>query len=546
MLLRCVLVAAAAAAAAAADDAQLQCATCGMVTNWLTQVLNNTADELAAAKQQSDQRKDVDRVQKAQTKRWLKLEYGAALSAAVQDELEHVCTRDKLSQHKAIKASCNEFLDAHYDTLPRAVLDHNDEWCDELYSGCTGAARKAAIDAYTPTLLSEPKPKKSNEWVGPNKSVFRLVGKTFTPTVNRYDKHTVVMLFTSSPEGSTPPPKFSAAALAFYELAHAVNRSKTPPPVRFAQMDLRHNSVPGWLELASPEGLQLLLWLKGDKSKHPEMLPMQGEPDLADAEKDEIRKRLMQMLITHLKGAEGHALRKAAEQLEAGAGAAGAGEAGAFTTKTQQRAAQPPSGRAKRKASDAAPKASLRRAQTCEVCGLVSLRLHEALEEKKKELELSHEANRKKQQHIEKVQKAQTKRWLKQEYGAALAAALEDKLDGLCRTNDFKASACLGSLKGVGSSMLRTPDERPFSMGACELRLQERCDDVLGDHSDELMRATLDGKGADVCTELVRNCREPNAQLFNRSRIFHLEGDALGDAAKAAQATKAEEEHDEL
>ena len=42
---------------------------------------------------------------------------------------------------------------------------------------------------------------------------------------------------------------------------------------------------------------------------------------------------------------------------------------------------------------------------------------------------------------MEGVQKAQTKRWLLNEYGTMLAAELEDRLDEVCKTGRLEALA---------------------------------------------------------------------------------------------------------
>ena len=56
------------------------------------------------------------------------------------------------------------------------------------------------------------------------------------------------------------------------------------------------------------------------------------------------------------------------------------------------------------------------------------------------------------------MQKAQTKRWLKREYGAELAAAVEDRNDGVCedkklRDATCKAAAWKGGDDGEGSEL---------------------------------------------------------------------------------------------
>ena len=65
----------------------------------------------------------------------------------------------------------------------------------------------------------------------------------------------------------------------------------------------------------------------------------------------------------------------------------------------------------------------------CAACTLAMRRLYAAVNDTKTELELSREANEKKSASIDKVQKSQTKRWLKMEYGVALRAGVEEELE---------------------------------------------------------------------------------------------------------------------
>ena len=69
---------------------------------------------------------------------------------------------------------------------------------------------------------------------------------------------------------------------------------------------------------------------------------------------------------------------------------------------------------------------------TCAACTVAVKHLAGTLADQKKELELSKEFNDKKAAKVDKVQKAQTKRWLKNEYNVALRASVEEQMEALC------------------------------------------------------------------------------------------------------------------
>ena len=97
------------------------CAACMKAYDALSLVLNKTKSELELSKTANDKKSAaVDKVQKAQTKRWLKNEYGVALRAGIEEELEVLCTRDTFS---LMKPACTHFLEEHEDSLPRALID---------------------------------------------------------------------------------------------------------------------------------------------------------------------------------------------------------------------------------------------------------------------------------------------------------------------------------------------------------------------------------------------------------------------------------------
>ena len=110
----------------------------------------------------------VDKVQKAQTKRWLKNEYGVALRAGLEEEIELLCSRDVMTSSPALKAACVKFGEEHEDDLPRALLDAKplDPYCAASVPGCEGPAAEASIKAHAPKKArSEAVPKAKSAMV---------------------------------------------------------------------------------------------------------------------------------------------------------------------------------------------------------------------------------------------------------------------------------------------------------------------------------------------------------------------------------------------
>ena len=66
-------------------------------------------------------------------------------------------------------------------------------------------------------------------------------------------------------------------------------------------------------------------------------------------------------------------------------------------------------------------------------------------------MELSKEFNEKKAQKVDKVQKAQTKRWLKNEYGVALRAGIEEELEALCSREALSSTTELHRTSSSGN-----------------------------------------------------------------------------------------------
>ena len=107
----------------------------------------------------------------------------------------------------------------------------------------------------------------------------------------------------------------------------------------------------------------------------------------------------------------------------------------------------------------------------------------------KKDLELAHKNAATK---IDSVQKAQTKRWLKNEYNVALRASIEEELEVLCSRDAITASA----------------------------DVQRACNALLEEHEDTLPRAVLDEKTEAFCAKAVPGCAgeavESSVQAYTR------------------------------
>jgi len=254
-----------------------------------------------------------------------------------------------------------------------------------------------------------------------------------------------------------------------------------------------------------------------------------------------VRGRLMQMLVSSLGDKEGGVLQAAAaanrqRPLEKAASSAGGKRARKGGKVKGGKAAA--AARAKPKARDAQPALPLRRAQECELCGLFFSSMAKSLEETKAGMALSKAAAMRRQAQIEGMQKAQTRRWLKAEYGQNLAAALEEVVDGLCASDSLVDTACASeAAKGKaaawrGEPALRRPDERPFKRATCALRVKARCSTLVDEAADAMQRSALDGHDASACAALLRGCSVGAAMAYNST---HWER-----GAEAAGGTKDE------
>lgn len=140
-----------------------RCMACALLTAALGDALAATRAELDQFK--SAKEEAIGRVQKAQTRRWLKQEYGSSLYAGVEDAMDKVCALPALSAHTR---DCQAVREDREDELVRATLDDSaPEFCAAAVPGCTAedvvraiAERRARIDEAPPAPPAPPKPAK--------------------------------------------------------------------------------------------------------------------------------------------------------------------------------------------------------------------------------------------------------------------------------------------------------------------------------------------------------------------------------------------------
>eukprot|EP00308_Calcidiscus_leptoporus_P000938 CAMPEP_0119375752 /NCGR_PEP_ID=MMETSP1334-20130426/36591_1 /TAXON_ID=127549 /ORGANISM="Calcidiscus leptoporus, Strain RCC1130" /LENGTH=521 /DNA_ID=CAMNT_0007394135 /DNA_START=143 /DNA_END=1708 /DNA_ORIENTATION=- len=481
--------------------------------------MNYTKTELEASFENNAKKSaSIDRVQKAQTKRWLKNEYSVALRASIEDELEQVCNRDELRATKALRAACQHVVERGDETLPRSVLDGKAaSYCAQLLAGCEGeAAIKALNDTYR-QLRSEAVPAAGKDTFHRG-AVRKLVASTYTKFVMRKGLHALVMLHNSVPPAKTKgKPKnvgkrFLPAVDEFYALAQACNTSAKD--LIFAQLDLRLNEVPGELELPDASGFQFIFYPK-DNKESPRTVPAVGDAAVDKLPLAELRTQISQLLLTFIKGDAASAVTALMAKRSLADGNTKpqpqqppAAEAAAAPSTHASTAAATGSARRRRGIAEGALATALRQQEECDVCAAMVGELARALDATKTDLELSHDAALKKQAYIDGVQKAQTKRWLKREYSVALAASLEERLEKLCDDAAMGSAVCDNTTR-AGSTPANGAwrrDSASMARKDCLDTVKKRCRAVAEEHTETLQRGVLDGKRASLCPRLYRRC----------------------------------------
>jgi len=534
------MLAATVSASAALDTAA--CAVCHHSFRVLANNLNETKTELERSKDFNDKKaQKVDKVQKAQTKRWLKNEYGVALRAGLEEELELLCSREYMTVSSGLKAACSKFLEDHEDDLPRAVLDSKEEevYCAAAVTGCEGAAKKLALTEHQKQeLKSEPVPKAKRALV--RGCVTRLVGSTYSKgtRVASQTKHVLVLVHglqakATKSSGQVSSKRYAALLSEFYAFATATNSSAAGSGgdrFRFAQIDVSRNDLPNGTPLADPSGASILVYLRGEASSDPKSLPAVGETSLALAEAADVRSKLTQVLLTYLPKKDQALVRKVMQAREkegeagqvkgapptspgasaGGSGGSGDGSGSGGGGGSMSSVAKPATPARRRTSSVSKEAEASRRSQRCDACALLVSELASALNHTKTELERSKEFNDKKAQKVDKVQKAQTKRWLKNEYRVELAAAVEERLEKACDEAALFEPLCKDDLRagpwaGLGSGS-------SFDETACKKAGELRCKEVIEEHAEPLVRSALDEKGLAVCTKVLEGC-DPKVEL---------------------------------
>eukprot|EP00966_Prymnesium_polylepis_P048888 1131412-Prymnesium_polylepis.1 len=191
------------------------------------------------------------------------------------------------------------------------------------------------------------------------------------------------------------------------------------------------------------------------------------------------------------------------------------------------------------------------------MCGLVMGTQQTGLVKRKEKLKLTKEATERRQAYVEGVQKAQTKRWLKQEYGVELVDALEDAIDGLCeRQAEVVERVCgLPSFATVTDkeveiakkSVLKQPLKGTegydgYKPEECRGRIKTLCLRVVVAQPEEMEKTALAGGGPDGCMSLWPSCTKERAFLFHNSTEEAAAAKVRHDkAARRLQQTSEEE-----
>ena len=247
------------------------CAACVQSFRLLSSTLSSAKARLELSKEANDRKaQKVDRVQKAQTRRWLKNEYGVALRASLEEEMDVLCSRDAMTSSAELRTACTRFVEAHEEELPRAVLDEQSAlpFCEASVPGCDGETAERAIKAHAKQPKSEAAPKSTAARV--RGVVTRLVGKTYTKFVrDTSERHVLVLVHnkaaTASKSREASDLRYASLIAEYYALASAVASSSGDDKERFsfAQIDVSKNDVPSNTPLADASGTAVLLYGQG-------------------------------------------------------------------------------------------------------------------------------------------------------------------------------------------------------------------------------------------------------------------------------------------
>lgn len=158
-------------------------------------------------------------------------------------------------------------------------------------------------------------------------------------------------------------------------------------------------------------------------------------------------------------------------------------------------------------ASAAKPTTPKRRiAEECEACGLIVWRMQTIVSKKQEELKPTKKA---KEKAATKTDKHLSKRWIREEYSAELAEAIDEQIAALPKDGRLMSGACRPEETALGGSALRGSR---FDNAECKLRVEERVTNVAALHQDELTAAVIEGKGASVCAAVLAGCTADRAK----------------------------------
>jgi hypothetical protein len=267
-MLRALLVLAVAAADSpdsGAAEPSPQCVVCELLTTSLAAALSSTKAELDGYREAKEEA--IGRVQKAQTKRWLKQEYGSTLYAGVEDALDKVCALPALFRHRR---TCESLREDREDLLARATLDGTAAaFCGAHVAGCDAAAmglaaaRRVASStpdtaAATPPPRSEPLPRAggSGKGGGGGGAVAKAVRVNWEALVLDGERDVLVYAHASSEAAGKAAHKAAPLWSPFERLARAARAdSGVNATLAFARLDVAKNQI-DWPEALFESGAE--------------------------------------------------------------------------------------------------------------------------------------------------------------------------------------------------------------------------------------------------------------------------------------------------
>lgn len=299
-----------------------RCAACAIIMDRLLSALETNR----AISQTADLAKPFHVAQR----RWRRGERSAGQMAALDAELEIVCARDSFLASARLFRECQRLVEEHEDQMLQAVnasdMDQQAAVCASVvHHTCVHSVMAAAAKRFALVIRSEPEPT-SPTFAGPRGLVRRYVRSELSEMATAPREHSLLLMMfaRSASDGrgvasdAAVPPPYANAVSEFYKLADVCNGSI--PELRFGQLDVTFNSPPAGITMAS-QGVQFALFPRGGggSGPRPASLPAADEredafdgggSDLQGVEADEVRRRLFQLLMSHLASHQRQALKK--------------------------------------------------------------------------------------------------------------------------------------------------------------------------------------------------------------------------------------------